>query len=415
MGNSKIIKQRPHYDPKEIFFFGGDLEEQMIYQFNSYDIIWYSPEDSEKLEEWRAFSNINIVKISKEEQMGEFILMGWARNLIIITTGSFAEKLFPKINQNDILPDFLIYCMNVDFHKNWSKKYKFVAGVFKSNICIFINYQKSVIEIPIFNYKIYDIEEFNFNYYDSLDNKEFFVNQNNFDLRLNKYEKFCLKCFKYFSLVNAKYKNFLMEFAIDVNDILQFFNGETYNNNINNNLFGESANIAISLCHIFNCPLNIDEKAPKYLNEVFLGLTLISFYFSKLPYLYGYLNYQEVETLLKQNLEINDLRKDYNYLLKNHFVFLVNKLVKKKESILEETKHLKFIQSFLIKFLKFDSKIQTCLFQYDEYSKYPVMIKYLTDIDFCLKLFFCYIYKYFKNGDLDIKCRSAIEEVDKRI
>ena len=43
------------------------------------------------------------------------------------------------------------------------------------------------------------------------------------------------------------------------------------------------------------------------------------------------------------------------------------------------------------------------------------MIKYLMDLDFCLKLFFCRIYNYLENQDYKIKCRSSVEEVDKRI
>lgn len=37
------------------------------------------------------------------------------------------------------------------------------------------------------------------------------------------------------------------------------------------------------------------------------------------------------------------------------------------------------------------------------------------DLDFCLKLFFCRIYNYLENQDYKIKCRSSVEEVDKRI
>ena len=94
--------------------------------------------------------------------------------------------------------------------------------------------------------------------------------------------------------------------------------------------------------------------------------------------------------------------------------FLFNKLNKNKESILEETIYLIFVHSFLIKFLKYNNKIRS-LFEYNEYSKYPTMLKYLMALDFCLKLFFYNIYEYLKNDDYKIKCRATIAQVDKRI
>ena len=48
--------------------------------------------------------------------------------------------------------------------------------------------------------------------------------------------------------------------------------------------------------------LPLYENPIKNLNHIFIGLTLISLYFSKIPYLYGYLNYEEVEILLKEKI-----------------------------------------------------------------------------------------------------------------
>ena len=412
---SKIVKQRPHYDQRKNITLGGDLEAQMIQEFNQFDIVWYSPENSEKLEEWKAFTNVNVIKVSKEDVFQVFVGMGTFWNLIIITTGSFAEKSIPKLPLYFPPVDILIYCMDVDYHKKWSEKYRSIAGVFSNPNQIFeylLGYQKYLIDIPIFSYKIINSEEFSFNYYDSLNNVEFLVNQQNFDLRLNKYEKFCISSLKYYSLVNRKYKNLFVKFSNNFNKIITFFNGETVDYFIKL-FYGTTIDFLPDLQYIFS-GLPLYENPIKYLNHFFIGLTLVSLYFSKLPYLYGYLNYQEVEILLKENIEINDLRKDYNELHDNHLGFLFNKLCKNKESILEEKIHLKFLHSFLIKFLKLNYKTNS-LFEYNEYSKYPTMIKYLMDLDFCLKLFFCNIYEDLENDDYKIKCRAAIGEVDKRI
>ena len=355
MYNLKKIKQRPHFDPKKNISFGGYLEEQMIQGFNAVDIVWYSPENSVKLENWRALTNVNVIKVSKENIFKIFALMADAWNIIIITTGSLAEKTIPKLYQNLPPVVILIYSLNIDYHKKWSEKYKSIVGVFSHPNQIFqflLNYQKSIIDVPIFTYTMYNNEEFNFNYYDSLINVEFLVNQQNFDLRLNKYEKFCLKTLKYFSLVNAKYQNFFAEFSINANKIITFFSGETINSYIQN-FSGGNINILPDMQYIFS-GLPLYEDPIKYLNHTFIWLTLVSLYFSKLPYLYGYLNYQEVEYILKDKIEINDLRKFYIELHDIHLCFLYNKLKNNKESILEETNHLRFLHSFLIQFLKYD-------------------------------------------------------------
>jgi len=414
MGNSKIVKQRPHFDPRKNISLGGDLETRMIQEFNQFDIVWYSPENSEKLEEWRAFTNVNVIKVSKEDVFQVFAGMANIWNLIIIATGSLAEKSIPNLPKYFPTVDILIYCMNVDYHKKWSEKYRSIAGVFSHPNQIFeylLGYQKCIINMPLFSYKIYNNEEFCFNYYDNFNNVEMLVNQHNFDLRLNKYEKFCISSLKYYSLVNRKYKNLFVKFSNDFFKIITLFNGETVDYFIRL-FYGTTIDFLPDLQYIFS-GLPLYEDPIKYVNHIFIGLTLISLYFSKLPYLYGYLSYQEVEMLLKENLEINDLRKDYYELHDSHLGFLFNKLNINKESILEETIHLKFVHSFLIKYLKYYNKIR-CLFEYKEYSKYPTMIKYLMDLDFCLKLFFCDIYEYSEN-DFKIKCRAAIQEVDKRI
>ena len=145
-----------------------------------------------------------------------------------------------------------------------------------------------------------------------------------------------------------------------------------------------------------------------------MGLTLISVYFSKLPYLYGILNYEEILWILKEQLTIEDLRKDYHEFLEKHLNVLVNKIIEEKVSILEEIISLKSMQTFLIKSVKLWAKI-TVKFEYDNYCKFPLIIKNLMDIDFCLKLFFVYIYALFESKQYRIKCTSAVNEVDKRI
>ena len=81
------------------------------------------------------------------------------------------------------------------------------------------------------------------------------------------------------------------------------------------------------------------------------GLTLLSLYFSKLPYLFGVLTYEEIEILLRRDEEESYYYENYNGLL-FHIKLLINKLIEEKTSILDETLNLKYLQVFLIGYIK---------------------------------------------------------------
>ena len=48
--NTKIITQKPHISEAKNICFGCEKEQDMIYKFISFDILWYVPDSSEKLE-----------------------------------------------------------------------------------------------------------------------------------------------------------------------------------------------------------------------------------------------------------------------------------------------------------------------------------------------------------------------------
>ena len=181
---STIIKLKPQFIPEKNIYFGGELEKEMVETFNTFDILWYAPENSEKLEKWAAFTNVAVLKITNEEQFKIIALLGeQIRRSVIITTGKYGEKTIPKIVQSLRLR-IIIYCMNIDYHKRWSAKYKLIRGVFSTPTQIFedlLKLQKSGFNIPIFSYKIISSEEFNFNYYDSMKNTEFILKDNIFN------------------------------------------------------------------------------------------------------------------------------------------------------------------------------------------------------------------------------------------
>ena len=91
---------------------------------------------------------------------------------------------------------------------------------------------------------------------------------------------------------------------------------------------------------------------------------------------------------------------------------LDDKLNKEKVSILNETIQLRFLHIFLIKCCKFFSKT---IYEFEDFSKFPFMIKSLTDLDFCLKYFFFRIYGFYKDPLYKMRCRGSLEKLDKRI
>ena len=171
--------------------------------------------------------------------------------------------------------------MDINYHKKWSQKYQIIRGVFTNPADIFdklLELQKPY-TFPLFSYKIINYDEFNFNYYDSLKNTELLLKERNFILKLNKYKQFCCLALYEFKLAYFLNEDFLDRFSYQTVEVVNFFYGES----------------------IFSIPgmdyyfaNTIFDRPTKELNYFFMGLTLISVYFSKLPYLYGILNYEEI-------------------------------------------------------------------------------------------------------------------------
>ena len=168
MGNVKSINLLPFKDPKKTISFGGVLEEEMIQKFTGSTIVWYAPEKSEKLEKWKAFSNVEVIRATKEEELYE-CLLSYPSLTIAIMTGKYAEYLFTKtkiINELILKPDLIIiiYCLNKEYHLNWSKNYTKIVKVATKPNQIFeflLQFQTKIFQnIHLLNYKIDDYKKF---------------------------------------------------------------------------------------------------------------------------------------------------------------------------------------------------------------------------------------------------------------
>ena len=405
MGNYQTFKTIPHFNKKQNISFGGEEEEEMIQKFNAFNILWYAPENSEKLDEWIAFTNVEVIKAIEEEDFLKKALSSIIFFPIIITTGTFAEKTIPKIYGKFPFPNVLIYCMNIDYHKKWSEKYEIIVGVFAHPSQIFkylLEYQKNGYEIPIFNYNIYNLKEFDFNYYDCMNKEEVLANTDNFSLKFNIYEKFLVHKLHDLKFAILKLGNYYIKFISKLKKALSLFYKITF-------YFINDVSYTI-----MNIPL-LREEANEILKFT-IGLILLSLYFSKFPYLYGFLKYEEIEELLIQEYKIEDLKKEYKSINDTNVLNIqVNKLIIKQISILEDTKNLKIIHTFLVNFIKYQVKIKYGfgLDNNKDYSKFPIMIKYLMDLDFCLKLFLVFFTEII-DFNSDIFFRTAMQE-DKRV
>ena len=197
----------------------------------------------------------------------------------------------------------------------------------------------------------------------------------NFSLYLNQYEKFCVDMLHSFRLADKNIDDNFFLFSMDSSNVIGLFYGQNYNIN----KFQGMANFLAN-----NKKVN---EVSKELLTFLMRLTLISIYFSKLPYLFGTLSYEETETILKEELTLEDLQIDYFELCNYRLNVLYHKLNKEKVSILDKTEHLKFLHIFLINFLKRIIKLLYG-FNFDDYSKFPYLVNNFMDLDFCLKLFF---------------------------
>ena len=225
---SKLITLTPFPDKTKNISLGGDKEKEMIQKFNAFDIIWYAPEDSEKLEKWIAFTNVNVQKTSDFNEFCQIAFKSRFFSFIIIATGSFAEKTIPLISPELLIPNIIIYCKNLDYHKKWSEKYESIIEIFTHPVQIFdylLNLQNLEYNIPLFSYRIKYGKEFNCNYYDCLNKIEYKSNNDNFYLILNDYEKFCVKTFHDYRLSYLNYGNgtYFLDFMIEMIDSIFLF------------------------------------------------------------------------------------------------------------------------------------------------------------------------------------------------
>ena len=379
----------------------------MIEKFNSCNIIWYAPEKSEKVEKWKAFSNTEVYKVTNETQLLTFLKYD-CKN-IIIATGKYAERLFSQKEKKDIfLFSFLlfksfiiIYCMNSEYHKNWSKEIPLIIGVTTKPNQIFeilLKFQKKYVDdLCLFGYQILNSKIFNFNMnINDINNHLVF---DSFSLKLNMYEKLCLSIFFDFFKIKDNPSEFL-DFRCAFSNLINLFYGETID---------DFPYMPQQLLFIILRGKDINGP-PIELLMFFQQIATISFCVSKFPYLYGCLNYNEIEMKLHEKITKNDLIQEYKKI--RIILFIIHRdIILYKTLNFKENAYLKELHLFLIDFIKINTTLNSLF-------KYPLLIRYLSDLDFCLKYFFKIVQKlirFNKFSSLQSNISFAFSFVDKRI
>ena len=281
---------------------------------------------------------------------------------IVVTTGTKGKELIENLVENNSIKSFFIYCHNTKLHESWAKNIKKV-GCITSNpeiLCQkFIDINNSYY-IPNFNYNnkeknnnILSIENKNFGeiraYSSSISLKEIFEREKN--SRMEKYNNVCIK-------------------------ILHYLDDEFYNDFKETNFEGDNP-----LISTLNLLKNNELAFQLHINNL-KNLPLISLYFSKYPYLYNLLTFEEIKDLFKKEVT-------FEILIGLQFsIFPILEKLRKKimdnECILDQKDELREIQIYIIYNISLGLKMSNQFS--DFFTKYYQILNFFRDIDFCLKI-----------------------------
>ena len=359
--NSNIINNKNF--PKDTKY-----EKELNTNFKYFNVLWYDPNYSNNLDLFKkCFEHVQFywgddfystINFFKKESISEWI---------VVTPGSLGKELILNLESFQCIKAFFIYCDNPQFH-DWAtkiKKVKCITSALEILCKKFIDLNNSYF-YPNFNYSSKEVNDNNI-YLEYSENKNFILLKEFREKRnkiKDKYNNLCIKYINY----------------LDNNDILDKLSKIDVNENIVLNSVKNKINLEIdkSLYEDFN-------------KEIFINVELIillSLYFSKYPYLFNLLSYQEVKNLFAIEMPPDILSESQPEIFCE-----IDKLCVKilnNESILDEKDKIKEIQIFIIQSIahSFRESKQTKIINEEYYQ----IFNFFRDIDFCLKL---YVISYF--------------------
>ena len=374
------------------------IMDELKLNFKYFNIFWYDPKKTQDFSYFnKCFVNIQFYKGFELESIINFFnkessLEEW----IVISPGSGGEELVSKLHEKESIKAFFIFCYNVKKHEEWTKKYEKIKCLTNNPKILlkkFIEINKDYL-IPNFKYTDEEKEIIDFKLdFNNLNSKNKYalksakreydeliksINKNE-----NKYNIFCMKMLKYLNEDNC-----FNEFIETLKDKNQLF-----------------------YIYVQNIKIEETERLKKIIKFV-KNITLISLYFSKYQYLLNLFSYNDITTLLKENITPKNYIELYNESVYNISEELYEQLMN-NNSIINEKSKLKKIQTFAILFSFFILSI----FTHKDFIDFYQIINFYRDIDFCLKLLIYFIYLIFNNGNNKYKNEffSALNICDLRV
>ena len=343
---------------KKIYFpIGTIYEKELNLNFKYFNVFWYDPNNTNDFEYFeKCFENVQFCKNNDLNSSIDFFKKESIYEWIVITPGSKGKELISNLGNFECIKSFFIFCRNPDFHK-WANNMKKVGCITSDPKILcqkFIDLNKNYI-FPNFNFRSKTYNAYNDTIL-NLDNNNL---EDNFDIKSSSV-KFLVKS-------KNKLKN---KYNILCVKLLNYLNG----NEILNDMKEGLTDLKSPLITIPGIDLNL-------VIDILKDLCLLSFYFSKYPYLLNLLSFQEIKDILK-NPNINFMLSDP--LQESVRIGYLAEKIKKNECILDDKDILKELQIMFIyeialqlKFSLGDSTI---------FINYYQIINYLRDFDFCLKL-----------------------------
>ena len=416
------------YSNNSLISFGTKKEKQMLKEFMYHNIIIYDPNQSSNIERWKAFINSYIIKFNKIDDVKKE-LSNEKIKYTIITVDEY-EKLESETRNNSNVAEIIIYS-NKDIKKlnDQIKQAKNEDELFE----ILLKKNKEFAEkITVTLKYIKNKDKFNFKHFEYetgkvIDEK---FRKNTFD-KIDKYEKFCRKLFNDWNISKIDFEKtsnyFWGEFRIIYLLYILSMDGANFDT-LKSEIFYEN-----ELKNLFNnFSYNIDNRYitnkllrnyyyenKKETNFKFLKnfnlFSVISLFFCKFPYIFGFFSYEEVEKNLNLQVDARFLNSEFW-----NFCVIIETCVKcidKTINIFEQTNYFNALHIKLIQFCKFfillELPKETDQNKFENFFHDFYVIYCFSDIDFCLKFLMKKICFFFSN-EIYNEC-NYVSDFDVRI
>ena len=329
---------------KNTFPKGTKYEKELSSKFRYFDVFWYNPNQTNDFDNFRkCFERVRYHIHHELETVKKFFMNESLTKWIVITPGSKGEELIRNLENFECIKAFFVFCGNIKFHENWTKKVKKV-------VCLTSNPEILCQKLIEFN-KNFAFPNF---IYKSKEN----ISSNTNEIKYEKlFDLFSLQSKKIIDIkkqANIKYLNFCK-------NSIEYLNSEKFE----------------------------EEHGFESLMPLINNLTALSMVFDQYPFLLHLLSLEEVKKLLQRKIPIIFINEILNTMLQISEELCYKIL--NKENIIDEKNDLKILQIILIDsycyFFNFSNLLDISLI-----NNYYHITNYFMDIDFCLKIFLLTIY-----------------------